>query len=87
MFLINSIHISILYDSRASLSFISARNANTHDLPYIIMREPMVVVTPMGPIEANFTCCKINITILGRNFWCTPGVLEESDIDLILGMK
>jgi hypothetical protein len=87
MFLINSIHASILFDSRASLSFISARYANTHDLPYIIMRKPMVVITPMGPIEATFTCCKIDITILGRNVWSTPGVLEESDIDLILGMK
>jgi hypothetical protein len=24
---------------------------------------------------------------LGRNFWSTPVVVEESDLDLILGMK
>jgi hypothetical protein len=47
----------------------------------------MVVITPKGHIEANFMCCQINITILGRMFWSTPIVLEESDIDLILGMK
>jgi hypothetical protein len=46
----------------------------------------MVVITPKGPIEANFTCYKIDITILGRNFWSTPVVLE-CDIDLTLGMK
>jgi hypothetical protein len=37
MFLINSILSSILFDSRASHSSISARYANTHELPYIIM--------------------------------------------------
>jgi hypothetical protein len=47
----------------------------------------MVVITPKGPIETNYTCCKIDITILGRNFWSTPAILEESEIDLILGMK
>jgi hypothetical protein len=26
-------------------------------------------------------------TISGRNFWSTPVILEESEIDLILGMK
>jgi hypothetical protein len=46
----------------------------------------MVIVTPKGPIEANFVCHEINITILGRNFWAIPIVLEESSIDLILGM-
>jgi hypothetical protein len=29
---------------------------------------------------------QLDITILGRNFWATPIVLEESSIDLILGM-
>jgi hypothetical protein len=51
------------------------------------MRKPMVVITPKGPIEANYTCCKIDITILGRNFGSTPIILEESQIDLILCMK
>jgi hypothetical protein len=51
------------------------------------MRKPMVVITPKGPIEANYTCCKIEITILGRNFGSTPIILEESEIDLIHCMK
>jgi hypothetical protein len=46
----------------------------------------MVVITLKGHIEANYTCCKIDITILGRNFWSTL-ILEKSEIDLILGMK
>jgi hypothetical protein len=86
-YLINSVPSSILFDFGASHSFISARYASTHDLPYISMRKPMVVITPKRPIESNFTCCQNKITILGRNFWSTPIVLEESDIDLILGTK
>jgi hypothetical protein len=86
-FLINSIPASILFDSRASHSFISAHYANTHELPYITMCKPMVFITPKGPIEANYTCCKIDITILGRKFCSTLVILEESEIDLILGMK
>jgi hypothetical protein len=87
MFLINSILTSILFDSGALHSFISAWYANTHELPYIIMRKPTVVITPKGPIEANYTCYKIDIIILGRKFWSTLVILEESEIYLILGMK
>jgi hypothetical protein len=87
MFLINSIPACILFDSGASHSFISASYANTHELPYIIMCKPMAVITSKGPIEANYTCCKNDITILGRNFWSTPVILEESEIDLILSVK
>jgi hypothetical protein len=86
-FLINSIPACILFDPGASHSFISASYVNTHELSYIIMCKLMVVITSKGPIEANYTCCKNDITILGRNFWSTPVILEESEIDLILGVK
>jgi hypothetical protein len=34
------------------------------------------------------TICAAKLTtISGRNFWSTPVILEESEIDLILGMK
>ena len=47
----------------------------------------MVVITPKGPFEANFMSPKIDITIMGKQFWAMPIVLEESSIDLILGMN
>jgi hypothetical protein len=55
---------SILFDPGTSHSFISVRYANTHELPYIIMCKLMVVIAPKGPIEANYTCCKID-----KLFW------------------
>jgi hypothetical protein len=47
----------------------------------------MVVITPKGPVEANYMTQRLTLTIMGRDFSSTPIVLEESSIDLILGMS
>jgi hypothetical protein len=47
----------------------------------------MVVITPKGHIEANFMSNRLTISIMGREFWSMPIVLEESSIDMILGMS
>jgi hypothetical protein len=51
------------------------------------MKTPMVVITSKGPVEANYMTQRLTLTIMGREFWSTPIVLEESSIDLILGMS
>jgi hypothetical protein len=51
------------------------------------MQKPMIVITPKGPIEANYMTNRLTLTIMGREFWSMPIVLEESSIDLILGMS
>jgi len=51
------------------------------------MQKPMIVIFPKGPIEANFMTNILTLTIMGREFWSMPIVLEESSIDLILGMS
>jgi hypothetical protein len=86
MFYINSIPAAILFVSSATHLFISARYANTNELPLQNMQKPLIVITPKGPIEANYITNKLTLTIMGREFWSTPIVLEESSIDLILGM-
>jgi hypothetical protein len=40
-----------------------------------------------GHVEANYMTHRLTLTIMGREFWATPIVLEESSIDLILGMS
>jgi hypothetical protein len=87
MFYINSIPAAILFDSGATHSFISARYATTNELPIQSMQKPLIVITPKGPVEANYMTHKLTLTIMGREFWFTPIVLEESSIDLILGMS
>jgi predicted aspartyl protease len=87
MFYINAILAALLFDSRATHSFISARFATTNELPLQNMKTPMIVITPKGPVEANYMTQRLTLTIMGREFWSTPIVLEESSIDLILGMS
>jgi hypothetical protein len=87
MFYINAIHATILFDSSATHSFMSARFANTNELPLKIMKTPMIVITPKGPVEASYMTNKLTLIIMGRESWATPIVLEESSIDLILGMS
>jgi hypothetical protein len=87
MFYINAIPATILFDSGATHSFMSARYANTNELPLKIMKIPMIVITPKGPVEANHMTHKLTLTIMGREFGATAIMLEASSIDLILGMS
>jgi hypothetical protein len=87
MFYINAIPATILFDSGATHSFMSTRYANTNEIPLLNMRKPMIVITPKGPIDANHMTHRLTLTIMGREFWATAIVLEESSIDLILCMS
>jgi hypothetical protein len=87
MFYINAIPAALLFDFGATHLFISAQFATTNELPLQNMKTPMVVITPKGPVEANYMTQRLTLTIMGREFWSTPIVLEESSIDLILEMS
>jgi hypothetical protein len=87
MFYINAIPATILFDSGATHSFMSARYANTNELPLKIMKTLMIVITPKGPVEANRMTHKLTLTIMGREFGATAIILEASSIDLFLGMS
>jgi hypothetical protein len=51
------------------------------------MQKPLIVITPKGLVEANYMTHRLTLTIMGREFWSTSIVLEESSIDLILDMS
>jgi hypothetical protein len=51
------------------------------------MQKSLIVITPKGPIEANYMTNRLTLTIIGREFWSMPIVLEEISIDLTLGMS
>jgi predicted aspartyl protease len=87
MFYVNAIPATILFDSGATHSFMSARYANTNVIPLLDMRKPMIVITPKGPVEANQMTRRLTLTIMGREFVATAIILEASSIDLILGMS
>jgi hypothetical protein len=87
MFYINAIPATILFDSGATHSFVSAQYANTNEIPLQHMRKLMIVITPKGHVEANHMTHKLTLTIMEREFWATAIVLEESSIDLIFSMS
>jgi hypothetical protein len=87
MFYINAIPAAILFDSGATHSFIYARYANTNELPIQNLQKQLVVITPKVHVEVNYMTNRLTLTIMEREFWATPIVLEESGIDLLLGMS
>ena len=78
MFYINAIPATLLFDSGATHSFISARFVTTNELPLQNMKTPMLVITPKWPIEVNYMTHRLTLTIMGREFWATPIILEET---------
>jgi hypothetical protein len=50
MFLVNDTSVVVLFDSKASHSFISAAYVGKHNLPLALLRCQMIVSSPRGDI-------------------------------------
>jgi hypothetical protein len=86
MFLVNDTSAVVLFDSRASHSFISATYNGKHNLPLALLRCQMIVSSPGGDMPARQLCLKVNLKIRGLDFVANLIVLESKGIDVILGM-
>jgi hypothetical protein len=87
MFFINDTFAVVLFDSRASYSFISAAYIEKHNLPIALLRCQMIVSSPGGDMPARQLCPKVNLKIRGGlHFVTNLIVLELNGIDVILGM-
>jgi hypothetical protein len=86
MFLINDTSAVVLFDSRASHSFISAAYVGKHNLPLALLRCQMIVSSSGGDMPARQLCRKVNLKIRGLDFVANLIVLESKGIDVILGM-
>jgi hypothetical protein len=86
MFLINNTSAVVLFDSRASHSFISAAYVGKHNLPLALLRCQMIVSSSGGDMPARQLCQKVNLKIRGLDFVANLIVLESKGIDVILGM-
>jgi hypothetical protein len=54
MFLVNSAPALVLFDSGASHSFIIAQYVAKHSIPMSSMRNPMIVSSPGGGMQAAY---------------------------------
>jgi hypothetical protein len=86
MFLVNDTSAVVLFDSRASHSFISPAYVGKHNRPLALLRCQMIVSSPGGDMPARQLCPKVNLKIRGVDFVANLIVLKSKDIDVILGM-
>ena len=86
-FLIFSSWASVLIDSGASHSFISASFARALDLQISRLDPPMLVDTPVGGrVVIDRVCRDCDLTIQDRTFTFDFIVLDMTGFDVILGM-
>jgi hypothetical protein len=65
MILINDNNAIVLFDSRASHSFVAASFAQKYNLPLSILKNWMIVSSPGGDMHARHVCPKVSILIKG----------------------
>jgi hypothetical protein len=86
MFLVNSTPTSILFDSGASHSFISAQFVAKYGIPVHSMPNHMLVSSLGGNMKALYQCLGVSFKIVGREFRANFVVLDSKAINVILGM-
>jgi hypothetical protein len=65
MFVVNDTSAVVLFDSRASHSFISTVYVEKHNLPLALLKCQMIVSSPRGDMPGRKLCPKVNLKIRG----------------------
>jgi hypothetical protein len=87
MFLTSSHSATVLFDSRASHSFITSSFVAKHNLPIANMKHTMLVSSPGGEMRTKHICPAVSISIRGGvDFSSNLILLDSKGIDIILGM-
>jgi hypothetical protein len=86
MFLTSSHPATVLFNSRASHSFISYNFVMKHNLPIATMKHTMLVSSPGGEMWTKHICPAVSITKSGVDFLSNLILLDSKGIDIILGM-
>jgi hypothetical protein len=86
MFLTSLHPATILFDSRASHSFISSSFVMKHSLSIATMKHTMLVSSPGGEMRMKHICPAVSITIREVDFLSKLILLDSKGIDIIHGM-
>jgi hypothetical protein len=68
MFLINSIPASVLFDSKASHSFVTKSFMEKHNIGNYPLKKKLLIRSPGGELRATHTCAQTKIEIRGLFF-------------------
>jgi hypothetical protein len=85
-FLVQSFLATILVDSGASHCFISSYFVETHDIPTVTLKKPLLTKSSGGHIPCHLGVINIPIILSGVAFPSNLVVLNSHGIDVILGM-
>jgi hypothetical protein len=85
-FLVQSFLATILFDSGASYSFISLYFVETHDIPTVALKKPLLTKSPGCHIPCHLEVINIPIILSGVAFSTNLVVLNSHGIDVILEM-
>jgi hypothetical protein len=77
----------VLFDPRATHSFISSKYVEDYTITMLPMRKPVIVNSPEGEKKANRICLKVSLDIKGVKFVAKLIVLKLMEIDVILGKE
>jgi hypothetical protein len=88
MILVNDNNAIVLFDSRASHSFVAANFVQKHNLPLSMLKNRMIVSSLGGDMHTRHVSPMVSILIRGGGveFLANHIVLESKEIDMILGM-
>ena len=64
--LVNSTPATVLFDPRASHSFISSQYVEEHKITMLPMRKPVIVKSPGGEMKANRISPRVSLDIKGE---------------------
>ena len=64
----------------------SLQFARTHSIPLCAMKDPVLINSPGGSMQASYRCLPTSLSLRGVEFKVSPIVLRTSSIDVILGM-
>jgi hypothetical protein len=65
MILVNDNNAIVLFDSRALHSFVAASFVQKYNLPLSMLKNWMIVSSPVGDMHARHVCPKVSILIGG----------------------
>ena len=85
-FLVNSVLATVLFDSGASHSFISAKFVAKHGFHMVPLRKPLITRSPGADIKCQWGCPQVKILLSGVEFLANLVVLQSVEIDVILEM-
>jgi hypothetical protein len=85
-FPINSVPITILFDSGASHSFSTEQFMAKHDIPMSSMKTHLMISSLNGEMKSTYICPRVNLKTRGIDFQADLVVLTSRGIDVILGM-